>query len=126
MDGFIALQGHVGPPMEVQYKDLEIRVITAMPDLSRFATAATPQAAAAANAASTQAVATGKDLFTQRCAACHNMPGSDAPQQPVLATLPPQQIVDALTQGLMQPQARGLTQAQIDAIAAYLTSRSGQ
>ena len=38
-DGFIALQGHTGPPMEVQYKDLEIRVLTSAPNLTgRFAT----------------------------------------------------------------------------------------
>ena len=39
-DGFLALQVHSGPPMEVQYKDLEIRVLTAAPNLTgRFATA---------------------------------------------------------------------------------------
>ena len=39
-DGFIALQVHSGPPMEVQYKDLEIRVLTSAPNLTgRFATA---------------------------------------------------------------------------------------
>lgn len=42
-DGFIALQGHAGPPMEVQFKDLEIRPLTSAPDLEgRFATAPTP------------------------------------------------------------------------------------
>ena len=126
MDGFIALQGHTGPPMEVQYKDLEIRVLTAMPDLGRFATVSTQQSSPAANATAAPAASVGRDLFTQRCAGCHATPGSDAPQQAMLAQLPPQQIVDALTQGIMQPQARGLTRAQIDAIAGYLTSRSGQ
>lgn len=42
-DGFIALQVHGGPPMEVQFADIELRPLTAPPELSgRFQFESTP------------------------------------------------------------------------------------
>jgi len=34
LDGFIALQMHSGPPMAVQFKDLEVRRLTSSPDMA--------------------------------------------------------------------------------------------
>lgn len=125
-DGFLALQVHSGSPMEVQFKDLEIRLLTSSPDLSRFTTAPTPVPPPEPNAALSEAPAMGRDLFAQRCAVCHSNPGSNAPQQAALAQLPPTDIVDALVQGPMQPYASGLARPQIDAIAAFLTWKPGR
>ena len=124
-DGFLALQVHSGSPMEVQFKDLEIRLLTSAPDLSRFTTAPTPVPPPQPTAALSEAPAMGRDLYAQRCATCHSTPGSNAPPQATLAQLPSQDIVYALVEGPMQPYAIGLTRPQIDAIAAYVTRRPG-
>jgi mono/diheme cytochrome c family protein len=91
-----------------------------------FTTAKTSVSRAAPGVVSSQVPTTGRELFAQRCATCHANPGSDAPQQTALAHLSPKDVVDALVQGPMRPQASGLTRQQIDAIAAYLTSGSVQ
>jgi mono/diheme cytochrome c family protein len=93
---------------------------------ARFTTAPRLASPGAHNVASSQPPTTGRDLFAQRCAECHANAGSDAPQQAMLARLSLKDIVDALVQGPMRPQARGLTRQQIEAIAAYLTSGLAQ
>lgn len=37
-DGLLGIQVHAGKPMTLQLKDMEIKALTSMPDLSRFAT----------------------------------------------------------------------------------------
>jgi len=59
-------------------------------------------------------------IWAQRCAVCHDQPQGNIPPRALLAQQPPARIVDALTGGLMQPQAAGLSAAQIDALARWL------
>lgn len=65
-----------------------------------------------------------RQLFDERCQTCHG--SSDVPQAPdpsVLRRMTPERIYDALTQGSMQPQAEGLSDASRRAIAEYLGDR---
>jgi len=69
----------------------------------------------------------GGALFDQHCKSCHAPPIPHAPSRETLATYPKATIVAALTSGVMAPMAKGLTPAEIDLIAGYLTSApSGQ
>lgn len=63
----------------------------------------------------------GNALFRQRCATCHDPAVDRAPSRAALAARAPEQIVDALTRGAMQPMAIGLTPAEIRAIATGVT-----
>ena len=86
-----------------------------------------PVAASAADPAPAPAPAPdGGTLYTQRCAACHDNPdaSSRAPAKAVLATRPPNAIFDVLDKGAMAPMAIGLSNAQLDAIAVYLTGKA--
>jgi polyvinyl alcohol dehydrogenase (cytochrome) len=73
-----------------------------------------------ANAQETPAPGEGAALYRQRCAACHESPQTRAPARSSLALSTPGAIRRALTTGVMQAQAAGLTSAQIDALAAFL------
>lgn len=68
--------------------------------------------------------ASGKALYETYCSACHAKAANGAPAVATLARLPQAQIVTALTSGKMAPMASGLTGAQIEAIARYLTTGS--
>lgn len=63
----------------------------------------------------------GADIYTQRCAMCHDHAQGNIPPRSLLATRPHQRIVDALTHGVMRPQAAGLSAEQIDRVARHLT-----
>src|ERR1700704_4762844 len=63
---------------------------------------------------------TGQHIYQQRCAVCHDHPQDRIPPKEVLGTRKHDYIVRALTTGLMQMQASGLSAAEIDAVAAYL------
>ena len=76
--------------------------------------------AAAATAAPPAAAADPAGLWQQRCAVCHDQPQGNIPPRALIAQHPPARIVDALTNGLMQPQAAGLSAAQIEALARWL------
>jgi len=66
----------------------------------------------------------GAALFKNHCAACHDNGGSSrAPARAVLASHAPNDIFDTLTQGSMKPMAAGLSEAERDAIALYLTGK---
>lgn len=110
--------------MGVQFKDIEIRELTAEPEFAdRFsahpAPAPVPQLTDAALAG---AIKTGEKIYAERCAACHSVSQSGAPPKETLEQLPHQKIVDMLVTGAMQPQASGLGDAEINALAVYLTS----
>jgi polyvinyl alcohol dehydrogenase (cytochrome) len=77
--------------------------------------ATTPSAAAAA-----AVVAHGETLFKTRCASCHDPAVDRAPPKVSLARHFPDDIATALKTGIMQPMAAGLSDADIDSIAAYL------
>ena len=72
--------------------------------------------------AQVQAQVSGETLFVARCKACHEPAIDRAPDRATLASLPPATIVDALTNGVMKPMAQGLSDADKQAVAAYLTS----
>lgn len=126
LDGFIALQVHQGPPMEVQYKDIEIRPLTSAPDLTgRFATAPKPVSSLpASDVPSSAALARGRDVYAERCAGCHSIPEPLAPPQATLAQMAAADIVYELMEGKMRADATGISRADMNAIALYLTSPS--
>jgi polyvinyl alcohol dehydrogenase (cytochrome) len=64
----------------------------------------------------------GKAVFENRCKSCHEPAVGRAPGRADLANRPAADIVTALTSGIMKPMAAGLSQADISAVAAYLTA----
>jgi polyvinyl alcohol dehydrogenase (cytochrome) len=81
-------------------------------------------AAAAAlsfGAAANAQQASGQQVFEQRCKACHEPAIERAPSKAALAQRPQSDIVGALTSGIMKPMAAGLSAADIQAVAGYLS-----
>jgi cytochrome c5 len=64
--------------------------------------------------------ASGEILFSQRCERCHEPPIEGAPSQADLGEYDPQAVAAALRGGPMAPMAKGLSDADIDAINRYL------
>lgn len=62
----------------------------------------------------------GKAIYEQRCAACHENPEGRIPPRELIASRPHDYIVEVLTDGVMRPQAEGLSTAEIEAVARYL------
>jgi len=64
--------------------------------------------------------------FEQKCASCHVKPdaGSRAPSREQLQGRAPEAILAAMTTGGMAPMATGLSEAQMRAIAEYVSGRS--
>jgi polyvinyl alcohol dehydrogenase (cytochrome) len=79
--------------------------------------ATTPSAAAAA-----AVVAHGETLFKARCASCHDPAVDRAPPKVSLTRHFPDDLAATLKTGIMQPMAVGLSDADIDSIAAYLSA----
>jgi mono/diheme cytochrome c family protein len=65
----------------------------------------------------------GSDLFAQHCAVCHDPAIEGAPDASAFETFPQPFIVQALKIGDMKPNATGLSDDDIAAIAAYLTAQ---
>lgn len=63
----------------------------------------------------------GAALFDARCKMCHDPALGRAPNRTTLAAMRPTDIVDILTNGVMQPMASGLSGPDKAAIAAFLT-----
>ena len=63
----------------------------------------------------------GAALFDARCKMCHDPATGRAPNRTTLAAMKPTDIVDVLTNGVMQPMAAGLSGPDKTAIANYLT-----
>ena len=63
----------------------------------------------------------GKAQYDALCSACHAKGAQGAPTTAALARLPQAQIVAALTTGKMAQMAGGMSGAEIEAIARYLT-----
>ena len=68
------------------------------------------------------AAAGGEAVFNARCKGCHDPAIERAPGRAALAAFRPEQIVDALTNGVMKPMSAGLSDADKQAVAAYLTA----
>lgn len=65
----------------------------------------------------------GGAAYGKACAACHDGGVNRAPPVTVLATLPPEAILRALTAGRMMEQAKPLDDGQKVAVAEFLTGR---
>ncbi len=67
----------------------------------------------------------GNELYTARCAACHETPVADAahppPPRTELATMSPNTIFNALSQGVMRMQAAGFSDADMRAVSEFVT-----
>jgi polyvinyl alcohol dehydrogenase (cytochrome) len=86
-----------------------------------FAAAAIAVVALAAPFATVaQGTPDGAAVFESRCKFCHE--GGGGPPKSQLATHTADQIVDILTNGVMQPMAAGLSDPEKKAVAAYLTA----
>jgi polyvinyl alcohol dehydrogenase (cytochrome) len=80
-------------------------------------------AALAADAESTAPADTAA-LWEARCSACHDHPHGRIPPHVLISTIrSPDDIVFALSNGVMRRQAAGLSAEQIRALAVYLTGR---
>jgi polyvinyl alcohol dehydrogenase (cytochrome) len=64
----------------------------------------------------------GAEVFAQRCKSCHEPPVERAPGRAELATRPRTDIIRALTSGIMMPLAQGLSPADIQNVAAFLSN----
>ncbi|MEM9168031.1 MAG: PQQ-binding-like beta-propeller repeat protein [Pseudomonadota bacterium] len=63
-------------------------------------------------------------LFAERCASCHMGGVPKAPHAVMFQVIGPDAIAAALTSGVMQTQAEGLTSEEISALAAFLGGTS--
>src|SRR5215218_3197792 len=78
--------------------------------------------AAAAQAPSRAEMQTrGEAVYKARCASCHEAPEGRTPGRPQLAARWGDEVVQALTKGVMAPMAAGLGREEIEAVAFYLT-----
>ena len=84
--------------------------------------AALAAASALSFAAHAQGAPDGANIYETRCKACHGGGNPRAPSREDLAQRAPADIVTALTSGLMQPMAQGLSDADKQAVAKFLTS----
>jgi polyvinyl alcohol dehydrogenase (cytochrome) len=66
----------------------------------------------------------GAATFNRACATCHRDGQATAPTPAVLRQLSPEGIVNALTNGRMQVQGAGLSDAERRAVAQFLTGRA--
>jgi polyvinyl alcohol dehydrogenase (cytochrome) len=84
----------------------------ALAGVSAFAAAAQAQPAASS----------GQQIYETRCQLCHEGGAPRAPSRDDLAQRSPGDIVQTLTSGVMAPMAQGLSDADKQAVAAYLTT----
>ena len=70
--------------------------------------------------------AAGAAVFETRCKSCHEPPIARAPSREQLRGRSNQEILEALTGGIMKPMATGLSAADMTAVATFLTGRSVQ
>jgi len=64
----------------------------------------------------------GESIYSTRCKSCHEPAIERAPTRTELAVRAPGDIVQALTKGVMAPMAIGLSPADIQAVATFLTA----
>jgi polyvinyl alcohol dehydrogenase (cytochrome) len=65
----------------------------------------------------------GEKLYQQKCASCHDNPSGRIPAKAIIANNTPTFIVQAMLEGVMASQARGLTPHDMTSVAAYLSKR---
>ena len=121
-EGFFALQIHSGPPMGVQFKDIEVKELTSPPDFTGpFETHPAPPPLPS-TIGDAKLLRLGKSVYEQRCATCHSERQWGAPPKETLTQFPHAKIVNVLVNGVMQDMALGLGDEEIQAVATYLTS----
>jgi len=79
-----------------------------------------------AAACEAQTLRVGERAFDAHCKQCHEPAIDRAPDRSVLRTLPPGQIIEALTNGVMKPMGAALSADEKQSIAAYLTGLPGK
>ena len=62
----------------------------------------------------------GAAIYRQRCAMCHDHPQGNIPPRSWIASRPREEVIQALTHGVMRAQAAGLTAQDIEAVAGAL------
>jgi len=67
--------------------------------------------------------APGSELFQQFCSSCHDHPKDRIPPRDVIAKRTPDEVMRALTNGLMRTQAAGLNMNDRVAVATFLTGK---
>lgn len=65
----------------------------------------------------------GAKLYEARCAVCHDNAQDRTPPKAQLARKLPEEVIAALTTGVMKTQASGLKELEIRALAVYLTGK---
>lgn len=86
--------------------------------------AVTLQASAGSAVAPTEVAPDAAAIYVGRCSACHDHPRDRIPPRISLAVYrTPEEIVDALTNGIMRQQAAGLTAQEIRALAVNITGK---
>lgn len=65
----------------------------------------------------------GRNLYMTRCASCHDNASDRTPTKESLSSRGPDDIIEALTHGVMRPMAAGLSQTDMEALALYLTGK---
>lgn len=73
-----------------------------------------------------QTLKVGESTFKSHCAACHEPAINRAPDRTALRSMPPAAIIEALSDGVMKPMGAGLSAAEKQAVAAYLTGLPGK
>jgi polyvinyl alcohol dehydrogenase (cytochrome) len=63
-------------------------------------------------------------LYQERCAICHDNPTDYTPHKSTFSFRSAEFILQALTEGPMQPQAQGLDREQLQGIAVYVTGKA--
>jgi polyvinyl alcohol dehydrogenase (cytochrome) len=65
--------------------------------------------------------AAGQGIYESHCAACHDHPGGRTPARVLIGANTPFYIFDALNNGVMRPQAAGLSASERLAVAEYVS-----
>lgn len=72
-----------------------------------------------------RSLAHARTLYAERCATCHDEPSGNIPPRIFISTLrTPDEVVAALTTGVMRQQAQGLERDEIASLAILLTGRA--
>jgi polyvinyl alcohol dehydrogenase (cytochrome) len=66
----------------------------------------------------------GKAVYDRQCATCHDGGNPRAPRQEALKSFAPELVLKALTDGPMAAQGRALNDAEMRAVAMFLTGKS--
>lgn len=96
--------------------------VLAQPPAAPQAPTVSDSTSAPTTAPTPEQIAKGQATFQQRCKDCHDPAVGEAPEKSVLAVMAPDDIFTTLKSGLMQPMADGLSDDDMHAVAAYLTT----